>query len=155
MWFEYTLQLLTGLLTPVIAVLTVLIAWRQYKTAKQKLTFDLFDRRLRIYEDVKNYLLLIIRDGDVEFDESSQFRNSVSEAEFLFRKEVIQYIDTIYQRAIKLRDWNRQYRDYSQTKPEGYEHDRVTSGIQIESEWLAAQLELSKKIFRKYLDIAK
>ena len=155
MCFEYILHLLTGLLTPVIAILAVIIAWRQYRTAKQKLTLDLFDRRLCIYEEVQNFLLLIIRDADVEFDESRRFRNSVSAAEFLFKKEIVEYIDTIYKRAIKLKDWSRQYRDDFQVKPEGYDHAKVVEGKHIELKWLAAQLEPAKKMFKKYLDLGK
>ena len=155
MSFENTIQILTGLLTPVIAVLAVIIAYRQYKTAKQKLAFDLFDRRLRIYEEVRNFLLIIIRDADVEYAESTKFINSVTEAEFLFGKEVVQYLNTIYQRAIQLRSWNEKFCDYTKVQPEGYNHSEVVEEMHKELDWLINQLEPSKEIFRKYLDLSK
>jgi hypothetical protein len=150
---EYIIQISSGLLTPLIAIVAVYIAWQQSKTAKQKLTLDTYDRNLRIYEEVKKFLLIIIREGDVGFDEAIKFRSSVSEADFLFGSEIVQYIDEIYTRAINLRLWNEEYRDYTQTKPEGYDHSKVVEEKHKELVWLAAQLEPAKEKFRKYLSI--
>jgi hypothetical protein len=148
---EYIIQLSSGLLTPLIAIVAVYIAWQQSKTAKQKLTLDTYDRNLRIYEEVKKFLLIIIRDGDVDFDEAIKFRSSVSEADFLFGAEIVQYIDEIYKRAISLRRWNREFNN--QIKPEGYDHSKVVEKMHIELDWLTAQLEPAKEKFRKYLSI--
>ncbi len=152
---EYIIQLSSGLLTPLIAIVAVYVAWQQSKTAKQKLTLDTYDRNLRIYEEVKKFLLIIIQGGDVDFDEAIKFRSSVSEADFLFGSEIVQYIDEIYKRAIKLRQRNNEYRDDTQVKPEGYNHSKVVDEMHIELVWLAEQLEPAKEKFRKYLSIKR
>ncbi len=149
MGIEY--QVFTGLLTTLIAIVAVYIAWQQAQTAKQKLRIETYDRNLRIYEETKNFLLTIIQKADVEFDEAIRFRSSVSEADFLFGPEIIQYIDEIYKRAISLHRWNKEYCDDYQIKPEGYNHSKVVEEMHIELDWLAAQLEPAKEKFRKYL----
>lgn len=153
MSLESFIQIFSGLLTPLIAIVTVYIAWQQWKTNERKFKLDVYERRLIIYEEVKKFLLIICREADVEFDEAIRFRTSVSEADFLFGSEIVQYIDEIYQRAIHLRQCNEGYRDYSQAKPEGYDHSKVVEGKHNELTWLAEQLEPAKEKFSKYLSI--
>lgn len=47
----------------VIGLLGVYVAWRQWRTARQKLRFDLFERRLAIYEATIKFLEDVRRDG--------------------------------------------------------------------------------------------
>lgn len=150
---ESFIQMFSGLLTPLIAILTVYIAWQQWKTNERKFKLDVYERRLTIYEEVKKFLLIICREGDVKFDDAIRFRSSVSEADFLFGSEIVEYIDEIYQRAIDLRQWNEELRDYSQAKPEGYDHPSVVEGKHRELTWLTEQLEPAKEKFHKYLSI--
>jgi hypothetical protein len=46
-----------GWLTPAIAVLAVIIAWQQWRTAAQKLKMDLIEKRYRVYEAVKKVVV--------------------------------------------------------------------------------------------------
>src|SRR5271170_90498 len=43
------LQVLQGLMTPVIALIAVYIAWQQWRTNADKVKLDKFDRRFPIY----------------------------------------------------------------------------------------------------------
>jgi hypothetical protein len=43
------LQILTALLTPVIAVAVGYVAYQQWRTAREKLVLDLFKDRLAVY----------------------------------------------------------------------------------------------------------
>ena len=83
-----------------------------------------------------------------------KFRRAVSEADFLFGSEIPAYIDEIYQRGVKLQYWYGEYRDYTQTKPDGYDHQKVSDGMHAEFSWLMEQLEPAKQKFKKYLDIS-
>ena len=49
-------QVLSALLTPTIAVLVAIIAYRQWRTAQNRLKFDLFDRRFAVYDAARNLL---------------------------------------------------------------------------------------------------
>lgn len=152
MSLEFVIQMLSGLLTPLIAIVAVYIAWQQWKTNERKFRFEAYERRLIIYEEVKKFLLIIIREADVEFDEAIRFRSSVSEADFLFDDpKIVGYIDEIYRRAIKLKEWNEKYS--CAPKPEGYDHAHVVDERHKELTWLAEQLEPAKERFRKYLSI--
>ena len=142
-------------LTPVIAIVTVYIAWQQWQTNKKKLFLDLYDRRLKIYEEVRQILSIILRDGNASYDDLMKFRRAVSEADFLYGAEITTYIDEIYQRGIQLHYWNAEYRDFTQTKPPDYDHKKVCDGMHSELMWLTHQFDPAKQKFKKYLNITQ
>lgn len=153
MYLEQYAELSKEMLTPLIAIITVYIAWQQWKTNKKKLFLDLYDRRLKIYEEVRQILSIILRDARASYDDLMKFRRAVSEADFLFGSEITIYIDKIYQRGVKLEYWNREYRDFTQPIPEGYDHKKVCDGMHEESVWLMHQFEPAKEKFKRYLDL--
>ena len=152
---ELAIDILKALLTPTIAVVAVYIAYQQWKTNQQKLIWARYDRRLHVYEEVRRILSIITRDADVSYDELLEFRTSVSEADFLFGPEIMDYIDTLYKRGVKLHSWNRQYCDATQTPPPEYDHKKVADGMHAESVWLIGQFEPAKMLFKKYLDVSR
>jgi len=149
------LQISQGLLTPVIAIVATYIAYQQWKTNQQKLILDRYDRRLRIYEEVRRILSIIFRDAKANTDDLLKFRTSVSEADFLFGPEIPAYIDEIYKRGLNLWRWNEEYRDYRQEKPQGYDHKKVVEEMHKELTWLTEQFDPAKQKFKKYLDVSK
>ena len=96
-----------------------------------------------------------MRDGKSSTDDLLSFRTSVSEADFLFGSEIVDYIDEIYKRGLNLWRCNQEYRDYTQTKPEGYDHKKVVDEIYKELTWISEQFEPAKEKFRKYLDLSE
>ncbi len=124
MCIDQLAEISKALLTPVIAVVATYIAWQQWKTNQQKLILDRYDRRLKVYEEVRQILSVILRDAKASYDDLLKFRRAVSEADFLFGSEIPNYIDEIYQRGVKLQYWSGEYRDYTQAKPDGYDHKR-------------------------------
>jgi hypothetical protein len=149
------LDVLKALLTPVIAIVATYIAWQQWKTNQLKLKLERYERRLRVYEEVRRILSIIMRDAKASTEDLLKFRTAVSEADFLFGPEISTYIDEIYQHGLKLWYWNQQYRDYTQEKPSGYDHTKVVDGMRQELTWLTEQFEPAKAKFRPYLDISK
>ena len=154
MCVEQIAEISKALLTPVIAIVATYIAWQQWQTNRQKLFLDLYDRRLKVYEEVRQILSLILRDGKASYDDLMDFRRTVSEADFLFGPEIPEYIDKIYQRGVNLQRWSGEYRDYTQAIPDGYDHKKVCDEIHAELNWLIAQFEPAKQKFKKYLDIS-
>jgi len=149
---EY-IRLFQGLLMPVIAAVTVYIAWQQWKTNQQKLNLDRYDRRLRVYEEVRKILSIVMRDAYASTDDLLKFRTSVSEADFLFGPEVMKYIDEIYRHGLSLWKWKQEYRDCTQEKPPGYDHPKVVDEMHKELEWMTTQFEPAKHLFKKYLNV--
>jgi len=155
MCMEQLIEIFRALLTPVIAIVATYIALQQWKTNKQKLDLDRYDRRLRVYEEVKKILSIIVRDAKASSDDLLRFRTSVSEADFLFGPKIPQYIDEIYNHGLSLCRWNREYRDYTQEEPEGYDHKKVVDEMDKELTWFTNQFEPAKQKFKKYLDVSK
>ncbi len=152
---EQLVEISKALLTPLIAIIATYIAWQQWQTNRQKVKLEKYERRLRIYEEVRKILSIIMRDANASLDDLLKFRTSVSEADFLFGPEIPQYIDEIYKRGLNLRRWNEEYRDYTQDPPEGYDHNKVVGEKDKEFRWLIEQFAPAKEKFKKYLDISK
>jgi hypothetical protein len=70
---------LQGLLTPLIALLALYIAWQQLQTNRQKFKLDKYDSRFRVYDEVGKLLTLVIRNADAEFHDILSFRREVGE----------------------------------------------------------------------------
>jgi len=89
-------QIVSWLSTPLVALVAALfggyIAYRQWKTAQDRLKFDLFDRRFAVYDTARNFLSSIITYGDIKHDEVSKFIIGTSESKWLFDDEVDNYL---------------------------------------------------------------
>lgn len=73
--------LFNAFLTPLIAIVAVYIAWQQWQTNKHKLELELYDRRLRIYEEVRKILSIneIYRRGLHLWKWNTQYREASQE----------------------------------------------------------------------------
>jgi hypothetical protein len=148
------LQVLQGLLTPVIGLTTLYIAWQQWKGNQLKLVLDRYERRLRIYQEVVGILILVQRDFKPEFSDFQKFRSATAEADFLFPPEIAIYLDEIVKRGMKLRQANLEYRDLTQTPPPGYDHNKVVTEMHEQEVWFTEQFELAKQKFKRYLYVS-
>jgi hypothetical protein len=149
------IEIFKGLLTPLIAIVTVYIAWQQWKTNERKFKLDRYDRRLRIYQRVIEFIGIACRDFKPEPQDAIKFNAETAEADFLFGPEVHAYIRELVQRAMKSRAVHLEYRDYTQQPPPGYDHAKVVAEMQRESEWLAQQYETAAQKFKPYLDVSR
>lgn len=139
------LQTSQGLLTPLIAGITVYIAWQQWQLNRQKYDFDTYDRKLRIYQRVVEMLRLIMKDPRPEIQDILNFGADTAEADFLFPDEISKYINEIYTHAAKLHAARAQIRIDSPSF-----RDEVTQ----EEEWFLGQYDVAKEKFKKYLDLS-
>jgi hypothetical protein len=152
----FGLQILQGLLTPVIAIVALYIAWQQYKVNERKFAFDQYERRLRVYQEVRAVLLLVIRDFKPEFTDLQKFRADTAEADFLFEPEIPAYLDEIVSRGWTLRCAREEFRDmFSPPPPAGYDHQKIVNEIAEEQKWFVKQPEQAKQMFKKYLYISR
>jgi hypothetical protein len=81
---------LAGLLTPLIAIFAGYIARQQWRTAKNKLKLDLFDRRMTIYTAVESALHTMVRRHKIDAESLAHLR-SAREAKWLFNDEIAEY----------------------------------------------------------------
>lgn len=98
-WTTY----LSALLTPTVAVLGSVIAYRQWRLAQNKLKLDLFERRFSVYEAARNLLASIMTSGKAKDEEIFKFMVATREAKWVLDAQVAEYLDKeLYHRAIEL-----------------------------------------------------
>ena len=149
------IELIKTVFTLAIAISAAIIAWQQLKASRNKLTLDLYDRRLKVYVELQKILGQIALHTDASYEDLSKFKWATAESVFLFQPDIASYIENVLSHAFNLRSWNSQYRDLTQSKPEGYDHQKVCDGSATELQWLITQFEPSREIFKKYLDLSK
>lgn len=144
----------SALLTPLIAIIAVYIAYQQWRTNRRKLEFQLYESRLRVYQAVAQFVSKVMADASLEQQDLSDLWRNTAEADFMFGSDVRSYLEELTDHAIQLRKWNSQYRDDGQVAPEGYDHRKVSEGMDREVRWFAEQPEKARHLFGKYLSLA-
>lgn len=159
MCFQQIINISQGLLTPVIGGIAVYIAYQQWRTNKQKLKLDLYERRLFIYKETMKTIGQIIQNGKANYPDLNNFLFVSSEADFLFGTEIYSYIKEIFDHGCNLTVWKDQLQDNTMigVVPAGYDHKKVSEGIHKEIKWFLSQLQSdrAKNMFMKYLDNSK
>jgi hypothetical protein len=94
---------LSALLTPIVAIFGIWIAYRQWRTAQNKLKLDLFDRRLAIYEAVQRYLGGVMVSGKTSNEAEFIMLRETRGAKWLLNADIDHYLSkTLWERATKL-----------------------------------------------------
>jgi hypothetical protein len=71
----------------VVGCLGVYIAWRQWRTAHDKLTLGLFDRRLAAYQRLNDSVAPIVATGNVTLEDTRRFAQAMYQMRYLFDRE--------------------------------------------------------------------
>jgi len=93
-------DVLKGLPSAFVALIAVWIALHQYLVAKAKLKFDLFEKRLAVFNIAQEYLPQVLNPG-LTLSEINAFYRSIRVADFYFGKEIVEYLSEINQKAIQ------------------------------------------------------
>lgn len=154
---EFSKQMLTpviGVAASVTGIATVVIARQQKTINEQKLVFDKYDRRIKVYEEVIHFIRTTRRTGKVTDDLLLQYENTMSQSHFLFEPDIIKYIEEVYDHSRQLEYWENLYETTSTGRDaEGHSHADVCSNTAIERKWFIAQLEIAKQKFMSCLYI--
>ncbi len=154
MTVDEAIRLFSALLTPLIAIVATYIAWQQWKTNRQKLALDLYERRLHIYQEVRKTLGLVMRDGSISLQILLEFYSSVSEAHFLFGPEIAEYIDEIYKHGTELGLLTEEREENQKHRQEDYDFKKAAAQIHLELAWFVHQSEPAREKFKKYLRLS-
>lgn len=104
---HFSIQVFQVVLTTVIAVLAVLIAYFQWRTAHEKVVIDLFDRRMKIYTECQKILHKIVASPKAATDENGhEFKGAANDAEFLFGDEVVRRFEKVEKAIFDLTTYN-------------------------------------------------
>lgn len=89
-------ELLQALLTPVIAVVTTYIAYQQYRIRRDERAMVLYDRRLAIFKSAIGAIDRVRAGNAMTMDDVFSWASSMTEAPFLFGKEIQAVIDPLF-----------------------------------------------------------
>lgn len=144
----WILDIFKSLLTPIIAAVVAYIAYQQHKTNRDKLMLDLYDRRLKVFEGLMGLLWGIFQKGKCDDQERNKFLRATVEGIFLFDKDIVNYLETIYKKTIVLGTICAAIR----ILPSGDNRDEEAKKKKSQVlEWFMDQFEVSKVKFGKYL----
>lgn len=123
-------QVFSALLVPTVAGLGIYIAYRQWRTANNRLKLDLFEKRFAVYDAARKFLTSIVASGKVTDEELSKFALGTLEARWILNDDIARYFnEEILKKAIKFQGLQKVLEDL----PVGEER---TKNVQKETEYL-------------------
>jgi hypothetical protein len=138
----------TPIFSTVVAIYAVYLATRQARTAALKLKYDMFDRRMLVYNSLMDFIGAVLRDMNFSNDDLYRFLQSINVSYFLFGEEIFKYLEQVRVKGVFLRVRTEQL-----NSPHTKDKDR-TKLIEERQElfqWFEEQYEFSRKKFQRYL----
>lgn len=148
---EQLIKLSSALLTPLIAIIAVYIAYQQMLTNKNKLKNELFDRRMKVFEAFQDFIGEVVVKGYAETDDIKNIHSVKSNIPFLFGEEIEDYRQSLVDNGLKLRSINRKLSDFS--LPKGDKRTELANEDYELNTWFSLQFDESIKKFSGYLKI--
>ena len=99
LWIEYVKALGAPFVAVVAAVIASAISYQQWRTARNKLKLDLFEKRLKVYEGCNEIISEIHLPIPFAVKRLEDFTSTVSSAPWLFDDKVAKYVDSLLIRA--------------------------------------------------------
>lgn len=100
------LEWMQALLTPTVAGFAVYVAWRQHRTAQEKLRLDLFEKRWAVYVALRDFLSVVLRRATIDIEDLRAFTLGAAQAQFLFGQGINDYLAEVKRQANELRTTN-------------------------------------------------
>ncbi len=149
-WVSVVAALGPPIIALLVGVLGGLIAYRQWRTARNRLKLDLFDRRLTVYEQTRDLLARRMAAGFLDLDEIIEFRVKARVAQWLFDPAMAAYLEEIGE---KTRQITAVEMELKQALDEA-RRKQLISQQRVQKEWLDKQLyEVLDAKFGKFLHL--
>ncbi|MBA3648126.1 MAG: hypothetical protein H0W62_06180 [Chitinophagales bacterium] len=84
-----------------IAIFAGRIAYQQYQVQRYKVKLDLFERRMKIYENIRSVLINVFHYASLEKADMNNFHMCVRHSKFLFDKPTRDYIFEIEDKVLE------------------------------------------------------
>ncbi|WP_019531421.1 hypothetical protein [Dasania marina] len=142
---KYTpiIDFFTALIPIAIAALGSYIAVQQYRTNRRKLQIDLFDKRYAVYDAIRNYIIVVIQGNQKDLALQQAFSAGTVGAEFLFNKEIKEYINQLWSKSVDLMEWSED------------EHTSThASERAAHKKWFGAQLKEIDNRFMEFMHVS-
>jgi hypothetical protein len=145
-WTTY----LSALLTPTVAILGSVIAYRQWRTAQNKLKLELFERRFAVFSAATSFLASIMGSGKATDAELFKFLSATRDAKWLLSASVAEYLEkNLYHKAVDLQCLDTELQELSVGEKRS---TNVRKQREIK-EWFLLQYEVLDEKFLPYLQL--
>jgi hypothetical protein len=132
----------------VAAGLTFLIQYRQWRTAREKLRLDLFEKRYVYFMAARNFLSSIAREADMSYEALREFDIAMVGARFIFDQSVVEYIRKIRKVAFEAKRAEIDMADLNNPKRADIVQRKFNAIL-----WLHEQLEELERVFSPHIGI--
>jgi hypothetical protein len=145
-WTAYV----SALSVPVVAVFAACVAYRQWRTAQNKLKYDLFDKRFKIFRQCTAFVSSVVTNGKVVEQDRINFLRETIEARWLFDKKIDDYLkNEIHGKAVELQGLEAMF-------DAGLEREARNQNLERQSEiksWFNSQFAVLESRFENYLNL--
>jgi hypothetical protein len=148
-----SIDFLSALLTPLIAIIAVYIAWQQFRNAQLKLKHDLYERRLEVFKAVSQFIGTAVQLAYLKNEDLFALLRETNQSYFLFDDDVSQYIHELYLKGVDFSYINTRLHGKAPISQE--ERERLADKNGELLKWFSQQFEVSRKLFGKYMRIRK
>jgi hypothetical protein len=80
----------------IVSIVVVVVQYAQWRTANQKVVIDLYDRRLKVYQQLHDAIVPVVRHGEVSGAAFNEFMIGQVDATFLFGEDVQDYLKSLH-----------------------------------------------------------
>ncbi len=144
---------LAALLTPAIAFLAILIAVLQWRTNANRLKHELFDRRYKQFEVVRDFIGSILATGKSSPVEQNKFIFGTMGMRFIFDTELANYRnETINHLALELERLDSELEGLTERSPREERANKIQQKRDIRNK-LTQELKGLEDRFSKYLQL--
>lgn len=152
---DQLVNILSALLTPMIAILASYIAWQQYQLQHKSFNGQMYERRYVVFKSFIKLLSHIMREGTADYQVLGEFYANASEADFLFSDVISNKREELYTRGVDLvAGRERLYpRDGSPGLPIGEERSKVSQESADHLKWFFGQISETRELFKKEMRI--
>lgn len=124
------------------------VAWQQWKTARDKLQLDRYEKRFRIYNATTDFISAVAWNvsGNIGQEQVVKFDVARSEAFFLFAgdTDLLRFLDDLRLKAKDLASWKEQAKGQGIESEASKERDKLNN-------WFHDQFDAAKHKFAPYL----
>jgi hypothetical protein len=126
------------------------IADAQRRIAAARLNLDLYKKRYAVFEAARRLLATVVQHDHVDVEDILKFKIETAEALFLFDQDVVDYLDEIQKRVLRLRT----LKAHEKTADEYGEEEKYGRLVDLAADQhqaLAAELPIIVEKFEPYL----
>jgi len=129
-----------ALTTVVLGAIAVYIAWRQWRTAQDRLAVDLFERRFQAFQELTQTITGAFNTkASVTIDDLAKFDVATEKARYLFGAEVHNYLKEVRPKLIAIYTGEFALR----SMPDGEARTRAEKGL---TDWLGEMHQFYEKL---------